>query len=460
MHNPAKSLRFLGATETVTGSRYLIEADSKRILVDCGLFQGYKNLRERNWKGFPVPPESIDALILTHAHLDHSGYVPALIANGYRGPVYMTPGTAELVETLWPDSAHLLEEEAERANRKGYTKHSPARALYSVEDVQRALEKVQKVQFHKSVELARDISFEFLPAGHILGAAQVRVSVHGTTVHFSGDLGRQQDALMHSPQPFPGADILVTESTYGDKQHPRVDPEDELAEPVGKILERGGTVVIPAFAVGRTQALLLHIWRLMGSGRIPRVPIYVNSPMARSASASYRKHQEEHRISAQEFDDIYSYARMVRTVDESKELNLNREAKVIIAASGMMSGGRVLHHIVQFGQDPKNGIVITGYQAGGTRGRKLQEGATALRIFGRDVPIRAEVFNIESMSAHADASEIMTWLKGASKPPKFTYITHGEPAASDELRFRIDHELGWNARAPFDGEVIDLDNPS
>jgi len=460
MRRPENSLRFLGAAETVTGSRYLIEAGDKRILVDCGLFQGYKNLRERNWKDFPVPPDTIDVLVLTHAHLDHSGYIPALIAQGYRGEVLMTSGTQELVATLWPDSAHLLEEEAERANRKGYTKHSPAKPIYDIHDVERAMKKIRTFPFEKVIDIAPNVTLEFLPAGHILGAAQVRIKVNEQVIHFTGDLGRENDPLMRSPMKFPGSDILVTESTYGDKKHPEIDPEDELGEPLSRVLNRGGTVVIPAFAVGRTQALLLHVWRLMQSGRIPKVPIFVNSPMAQSATASYQKHEEEHRISPQEFDDIYSYAKMVRTVDESKELNLNRASKVIIAASGMMSGGRVLHHIVEFGDDPNNGIIITGYQAGGTRGRKLQEGATSLRIFGRDVPIRAEIFSIESMSAHADADEIITWLKGAKPVPKMTYVTHGEPAASDQLRYRIEHELGWRARAPFDGEAIDLDNPS
>ena len=460
MRRPEKSLQFLGAAGTVTGSRYLIESGGHRVLVDCGLFQGYKNLRERNWKDFPVPPDTIDAVILSHAHLDHSGYVPALVANGYRGPILVTAGTAELIETLWPDSAHLLEEEAERANRKGYTKHSPAKPLYDINDVDHSLSRLQTIQFGKLVEVVPGVTLEFIPAGHILGAAQVKLSVQGTSIHFTGDLGRDNDPLMRAPSPYEGSDVLVTESTYGDTKHPDVDSASELEEPLRKVLTRGGTVVIPAFAVGRTQALLLHIWRLMKTGKIPKVPIFVNSPMAQRATNSYQKHQEEHRIASAEFDEIYSYATMVQTVEESKELNQNSSSKVIIAASGMMSGGRVLHHIVEFGQDPNNGILITGYQAGGTRGRKLQEGATSLRIFGRDVPIHAEVFQIQSMSAHADADEILQWMNGAATKPEMVFVTHGEPEAADELRFRIEHELHLRARVPEDGEVIDLDSPS
>jgi metallo-beta-lactamase family protein len=456
---PENSLRFLGGTETVTGSRYLIELGQTRILVDCGLFQGFKNLRERNWKEFPVPADTIDYVILSHAHLDHSGYVPALVAQGFQGQVFVTSGTSELVQTLWPDSAHLLEEEAERSNRKGYTKHSPAKPLYSQSDVEHALARLSQVHFGKKIELTKAASFEFLHAGHILGAAQIRLEINGQSIHFTGDLGRDNDPLMLPPDAYSGSDILITESTYGGKKHPEIDPEDELALPLGRVLGRGGTVVIPAFAVGRTQALLLHIWRLMQSGRIPRVPIFVNSPMARSATASYEKHQEEHRVSPAEFDEIYSFAHMVNSVEESKKLNMNRSSKIIIAASGMMSGGRVLHHLVEFGQDPNNGIVITGYQAGGTRGRKLQDGADAIRIFGRDVPIRAEIFSIESMSAHADGVQIVDWIGKSESPPKIIYITHGEPESSEELRLRIKHQLGLEAMVPKDGEVIDLDAP-
>lgn len=391
MGKPEKSLSFLGAAETVTGSRFLIEVDGKRALIDCGLFQGYKSLRLRNWKDFPVPADTVDVVLLTHAHLDHSGYVPALVRSGFRGAVLATPGTAELCETLWRDSAHLLEEEAERANRKGYTKHSPAKPIYDQRDVERALQQIVRVEFDELVDLFPGVHAKFLPAGHILGASQIRVNVHGQTIHFTGDLGRSDDPMMLAPAAYEGSDILVTESTYGNRNHPEVDPGQELGAPLSRVLNRGGTLIIPAFAIGRSQALLLHIWRLMNEGTIPKVPIYLNSPMAQSATTSYHKYQSEHRINDEEFNAMYSFAKMVRTVEQSKALNLDRNAKIIVAASGMMSGGRVLHHVAAFGGDPNNAIILTGYQAGGTRGRKLQEGADTLRIFGRDIPINAEV---------------------------------------------------------------------
>jgi metallo-beta-lactamase family protein len=454
------SLSFLGGTETVTGSRYLIEVDQQRYLVDCGLFQGYKNLRERNRADFPVPADTIDFILLTHAHLDHSGYVPAMIRQGFKGRILTTPGTAELLSILWPDSAHLLEEDAERANRKGYTKHAPAKPLYDIKDVEQALQKIKTVPFGKSVDLAPNVSAEFQHAGHILGAAQLHLKVNQTSIHFSGDLGRANDAVMNPPADFPGSDILVVESTYGDRTHPKVNPEDELAASLKPVLERGGTAVIPAFAVGRTQALMLHLWRLVDQGRIPRVPIFVNSPMALNATQMYHRHQEEHKVDLEEFESMYTLARMIQTVEDSKALNQNKQAKIIISASGMITGGRVLHHIKAFGPDPKNAIVITGYQAGGTRGSQLVEGLKTLRIFGQDVPIEAEVIHLQSMSAHADGGEIIDWMRSASKAPKITYVTHGEPAASDRLRFKIADQLHWKARAPFMNEVIDLDNPA
>lgn len=460
MDRPQNSLSFLGATETVTGSRYLIESNGKRILIDCGLFQGYKNLRLKNRQEFPAPPDTIDMVLITHAHLDHSGYVPALVKHGFRGQVLMSTGTAELCEIMWRDSAHLLEEEAERANRKGYTKHKPAKPLYNQDDVERALDLVRTVHFDKEVELASGIHAKFIHAGHILGAAQLQLNVNGKVIHFSGDMGRTNDPLLNPPADLAECDILVTESTYGDRTHPNIDPELELKPILKEVLERGGTVVIPAFAVGRTQALMLHTYRLMQRGEIPTVPIFVNSPMAENVTAMYQRHQEEHRINLEEFEAMYSVAKMVHSVEESKELNDRRGAKIIIAASGMMTGGRVLHHVIAYGADPKNAIVISGYQAGGTRGRLLAEGEKTLRIFGKDVEIRAEVFQLQTLSGHADADELIAWMKTAPKPPTQTYVTHGEPTASDRMRFRIESELGWSARAPFDREVIDIDNPS
>ena len=460
MSRPSHTLQFLGGTETVTGSKYLIESDGARILVDCGLFQGVKNLRELNRKAFPVPPDTIDTVLITHAHLDHSGFVPALVKQGFRGDVVMTPGSAELCSILWPDSAHLLEEEAAHANKHGYSKHSPATPIYTIDDVNAALGQVRTANFGEVLNLASGMQAEFLHAGHILGAAQLRVTVNGVSVHFTGDLGRPNDPLMNAPEPFTGSDVLIAESTYGDRAHPEINPEAELAEAIRPVLERGGVVVIPAFAVGRTQALMLHVWRLIDRGEIARVPVYVNSPMASSATRMYSEHREEHRINIEEFRDMYDVAHMVRTVDDSKALNERHGPMIIIAASGMMTGGRVLHHLLKFGTDPNNAILISGYQAVGTRGRLLADGADSLRIFGRDVPIRAEVIHIESMSAHADADQMIAWMRGAPSAPNMTYVTHGEPNASDRLRFRVADELHWPVRAPRMGETIDLDHPA
>lgn len=453
------TLAFLGATGTVTGSRYLIEAEGRRFLVDCGLFQGYKQLRLRNRNPFPVPPASIDAVLLTHAHLDHSGYLPALVRDGFRGPVYCTPATAELCGLLLPDSGHLQEEEARYAARKGFSRHRHPLPLYTVADAQAALGRLQEVPFDRPVDLDGGVSARFIPAGHLLGAAQIRVEIAGRTVHFSGDLGRQADPLMRPPRAFEGADVLVCESTYGNRSHPRGDPETELAEVINRVTGRGGVVIIPTFAVGRAQTVMLQIARLRARGEIPAdIPLYLNSPMAIDATDIFRRHHQEHHISIEECRAMFGAAERVRTVEESKALNSRHGPFIVISASGMLAGGRVLHHVATFGPDRRNAIVLIGFQAGGTRGAALVRGERVLRIFGRDVPIRAEVLQIESMSGHADADELIAWL-GKARPPEMTYVTHGEPDSADALRFRIDHELGWRVRVPEHLERVSLAHP-
>ena len=443
------TLRFLGGTGTVTGSRFLLEHGGARILIDGGLFQGYKQLRLRNRAAFPVPPESIDAVVLTHAHLDHSGYLPALVRDGFAGPIVCSPGTEQLVGLLWPDSAHLLEEEARFAAKRGYSKHERPTPLYTSEDAQRALERVHARRFGDTIALPGRVEAELHHAGHILGAAHVRLRAGGRQLHVSGDLGRSDDALMLGPEPLaalPPAHALLVESTYGDRHHPDADPAEELAPVLDRVLGRGGVVLIPAFAVGRAQAMLLHLSRLRRAGRLPAVPIYLNSPMAVDATALYRAHPDEHRVRGAELDDLYELATMVRTVDDSKLLNLRGGPMIIIAASGMLTGGRILHHLTAYGPDARNAIVLTGYQAGGTRGAALADGATALRVFGREVPIEAEVVQLSSMSAHADADQIIAWMRGASADR--AYVVHGEPGPADVLRSRIEHELGVPARVP------------
>ncbi|WP_082487895.1 MBL fold metallo-hydrolase [Leifsonia sp. Root112D2] len=449
-------LRFLGATSTVTGSRYLVESRGRRVLVDCGLFQGYKQLRERNRLAFPVAPASIDAVLLTHAHLDHSGYLPALVRDGFRGPIYSTAGTAELCTLLLPDSGYLLEEEASFATRRGSSRHDRPRPVYTAADAKRSLDAFRSLNFDEVTDLGGGIKATFVPAGHILGASQIRLTVGEARVHFTGDLGRADDPLMRAPRPLDDSDVLVTESTYGNRTHSTTDPEVELGDVIRRVAKRGGVVLIPAFAVGRSETVLLHLSRLRDRDEIPAIPVFLNSPMAVDASSIYHRYPDEHRLSRQEFERMYALPTMVRTVDESKLLNLRGGPMVIISASGMLTGGRILHHLLAYGSDARNAIVLTGYQAGGTRGAALLSGERRLRIYGQDVPIAAEIVAMGSLSAHADGDGLIEWMRPVSHPPAITYITHGEPEASDFLRARIKRELGWNARVPEQLESVDL----
>lgn len=450
------TLQFLGAADTVTGSRYLITRGDRRILIDCGLFQGYKLLRDRNRRGFPVDPASLDAVVISHAHLDHSGYLPALVRDGFRGPVYATEGTTELSRLILPDSAHLLEEEARYADRGGWSKHAHPQPLYNAEDALRALERFRPLSFDTQTTVAGGWGVELVPVGHILGAASVRLTVGDITVHLSGDVGRPNDPLMRAPHSLAAADVLVVESTYGNRRHDPEDPELRLGDVVRRTVRRRGVVLIPAFAVGRTETLLLHLSRLRDRDQIPDVPIFVNSPMAASALDAYRRHPEEHRLEPAELERAYGRAQIVSSVDESKKLNLRGGPMIIISASGMLAGGRILHHLNAYATDPDNAIILTGFQAGGTRGAALRTGARSLRIFGRDVPVRAEVVSVDTMSAHADADELIAWMRTMRARPRQVYVTHGEPEAADTLRSRIQRELGWTARVPEHMETVEL----
>lgn len=456
---PDATLQFLGAAGTVTGSRYLVESGGRRILVDCGLFQGYKQLRDRNRAPFPVPPDTIDAVVLTHAHLDHSGYLPALVRNGFRGRIHCTAGTQDLCGLLLPDSAHLLEEEAKYAREKGFSRHAEPTPLYTVPDAHAALRRFTAHGFDAAVDLGGAVSARFIPAGHLVGAAQVRLDVGGTTIHFSGDLGRPHDILMRPPRPFDGADILVCESTYGNRQHPRVDPDAELGTVIRRVAGRGGVMVVPTFAIGRAQGLLLQIARLRAANAVPPVPIYLNSPMAIDATDIYLRHRDEHTASEGECRAMQALATMVHTAEESKALNRRRGPMIILSASGMLTGGRVLHHLEAFGGDPRNAIVLSGFQAGGTRGAALVAGARSLRLFGRDLRIGAEVVSLQSFSGHADGDELMDWMRAPARPPRMTYMTHGEADASDTLRARVKRELHWPVRVPEHLERIALSEP-
>jgi metallo-beta-lactamase family protein len=437
-------LHLLGAAGCVTGSRTLITVDGATALIDCGLFQGFKALRARNWKPMPLPPRSIDAVLLTHAHIDHSGYLPRLIAEGFRGPAWCTEATADLCGLLLPDSGYLQEEDARFANKHGYSRHSPAQPLYTEAQARAALDSLAPVPWGEPVRVG-PLTATFQPAGHILGASMIHVRGPSGSVLFSGDLGRPDDLLMHPPADVTDPpDLLVLESTYGDRRHATDDPLDALQRVVTATIGRGGTVVIPTFAVGRAQSLLLGLHRLIESGRLPAdLPIFLNSPMAVDATALYLKHSALHRLSAAECRALSRAARLVRTVEDSRRLNEDRSPKVILSASGMLTGGRVLHHLAAFAPDPKNTLLFVGFQASGTRGAAIVAGAESVKVHGEQVPIRCEVARIDAWSAHADADETLAWLRRWPAPPRHVLLNHGEPNAADALRQRIEEELGW-----------------
>jgi metallo-beta-lactamase family protein len=439
-------LTCLGGAGTVTGSRHLLTSGNRKLLIDCGLFQGLKALRERNWAPFPIDPSDIDAVVLTHAHLDHTGYLPKLVREGFTGPALCTAATADMTGIILRDSAHLQEKDAEFANRKGFSKHHPALPLYTIRDAEKALALLEPRPLHKSVDLFSGASLRLRSAGHILGAATAEVRWRDRTIAFSGDLGRYDDPLMPNPEPIPEADVLVVESTYGDRLHDRVDAAAMLGDVIERTTQRGGSVIIPTFAVGRAQLLLYHLWRLRQSGRLGLTPIYLDSPMAIEAGELHGRHLADQRLSAKDSAQAAAVATYVRDVEQSKAIGASPVPKVILAASGMATGGRVLHHLKAYGGDPRNTILLSGFQAAGTRGAALLAGANELKIHGQWIPIRAEVANLPMLSAHADAAEIIRWLKGFKRPPRQTFIVHGEPTASEALRVRIGRELGWSCQ--------------
>lgn len=452
----ALTLSFLGGAGTVTGSKFLVENGDARVLVDCGLFQGYKALRLKNWAAFPVPPHTLDAVVLTHAHIDHSGYLPLLIKQGFSGQVFCTQSTRDLCEILLPDAGHLQEKDAAYANRHGFSKHKPALPLFTEADAHRALSQLIPVPFGKDHVLPGGAKIHLRRAGHILGAASVQLDWQGRTIVFSGDLGRYDDPIMMDPVAVDRADYVVVESTYGDRSHSNHDPAVALAEIVGATVARGGTVVIPAFAVGRAQTLLFHLQRLKDLGRLPAVPVFLDSPMAVDASDLFCNAGKDHKLSQEQCRRACGIARYTRSVEESQALDRDPAPKIILSASGMATGGRVLYHLKRFASDPKNTILFAGFQAGGTRGAAMLAGAESIKIHGEYIPVRAEVKNLDMLSAHADANELMRWLGGFKRPPRMTFITHGEPAAADALRHRIEEERGWPVLVPDHGQQVKL----
>lgn len=451
-------LTFLGATGTVTGSKYLLKSGAKRILIDCGLFQGLKQLRLRNWAKLPINPKDIDAVVLTHAHIDHSGYLPLLVKQGFSGNVYCSEGTRDLCKILLPDSAHLQEEEAEYANRRGFSKHHPALPLYTQEDAFKALELLTPVDFEQDVDLGDDLTLRFYPNGHILGSAFVRIHNKKTSVLFSGDIGRPNDILMKAPVQIKQADYLLIESTYGNRRHELDDPKVKLAAIINKTVKRKGVVLIPVFAVGRAQELLYYIHLLKSSGAIAQdIPVYLNSPMAADATEIFTNHCGEHRLTPGQCSALNRTAHMVNSVEQSKQLNETKGPMIILSASGMASGGRVVHHLKAFAPKPNNTILFVGFQAAGTRGAAMLDGAESIKIHGEYVPVRADVELISNLSAHADYSEILDWLSRFSVPPKKTFIVHGEPVAADAMRHHIEEQLKWQVIVPEYLETVTLD---
>lgn len=452
-------IQFLGATHTVTGSKHLVQVDGYRTLVDCGLFQGLKQLRMRNWDPFPINPTSINSVILTHAHIDHTGYLPRLVWEGFSGPVYATPATVELARIMLPDSARLQEEEAAYANKVGSTRHSPALPLYTEKDAETALKLFDSVNYHKPVRLTPKLSFEFVTAGHILGSCFVRMRIKDDdgeekTILLTGDIGRYNEPIVRDPAPVEEADYIVLESTYGDRRHPDFDVKAKLAEIINETSRRGGHILIPAFAVGRTQHLLYLIRELEESGEIPVLPVVVDSPMAVSATKLYLRHREEHDLEMKDLVDERKNPMatrrftLARTVQESKAITASEEPTIVISASGMATGGRILHHLMRRLPDERNTVVFVGFQAEGTRGRRLIDGEDEVKIFGQMVPVRARIERLENLSAHADYEEILRWLSGFKRPPRKVFLVHGESGAMNALKQKITEKFGWSVQIP------------
>lgn len=452
-------ITFLGAAGTVTGSRFLVESQGARLLVDCGLFQGLKALRLKNREPFPVDVASLDAVALTHAHIDHSGFLPVLTRGGYRGDVYCTPATRDLCAVLLPDAGHLQEEEARYRTRTKTTRHHPALPLYTEEDAEQALERLAPVDWHEEIVVGKEgqLRLRFHRAGHILGAAWLSVDDGRRRVIFSGDLGKSDDLLMKPPEPIGRADYVVMESTYGDRAHGDTDPAAFLADVITRTAGRGGVVLVPSFAVGRAQKLLHLLAGLKAEGRIPDVPVFLNSPMAIDVTEIFRAHPEDHRLDAQACQAMCAAARYVRTVEESKALNSSPMPMVILAGSGMATGGRIVHHLKAKLPDPRNTVLFAGFQAAGTRGEQLLSGARRVKIHGQWVDVRAEVVTLDVLSAHADGDELVEWLSTATPRPRGVFLVHGEPAAQDALRVRVRDALGDEPMIPALGDSVELD---
>lgn len=461
--NDSVSTQFLGAARCVTGSKYLLHSAGSTTLVDCGLFQGRKDLRLRNWQPFPLPPARIDQVILTHAHIDHTGYLPRLRKEGFDGLVYCTPSTADLLNLLLPDCGHLQEEDARYAAKKGFSKHETPQPLFTADEGRETLRLLRPVNFNTRTELKNGVAFAYHPTGHILGAASLEVEIGGTRLWFSGDLGRYQDEVMNPPSEGSEADYIFVESTYGDRLHPGNDVAGELAEVINRTAKRGGSVLIPAFAIGRTQTMLYHIRRLEDAGRIPCLPVFIDSPMAVDASALYCKFGDEENLKLDlTMNDEHccvlrcKETNFVQSVEESKRINELRSPAIIIAASGMATGGRVVHHLANRLPNKRNTVLLVGYQAEGTRGRALLGGAKELKIHGQLVPVKAEVASISGLSAHGDQRDLVRWLSHFRRAPRRVFLVHGEDRGLTGLARQIGERLKWPVLIPEYLEQVEL----
>ncbi|KTC65036.1 metallo-beta-lactamase (plasmid) [Legionella adelaidensis] len=441
-------IQFLGAAQTVTGSKYFVQTAQSNILVDCGLFQGYKELRLRNWMPLPIDPRKIDYVLLTHAHIDHSGYIPLLIKNGFRGKILCTAATKDLCSILLPDSGRLHEEDARYANRKGYSKHHPALPLYTQKEAEDSLSYFHIVPFAERIKIANRVHATFYYAGHILGASFIRLEQGDTSILFSGDLGRNADPLMFAPNNPPSSDFLVIESTYGNRTHVASDPLVQLKAIINRTVKRGGSILIPSFAVGRTQALLYYLHELKSKKEIPDIPVFVDSPMATDATKIFAIYTDQNKLTKEQNRAVCGVAHYINSIDESIALDNQKYPVIIISASGMATGGRVIHHIRYFAPHPKNTILLSGFQVGGTRGDRMLRGEKEIKMFGQMVPIRAEIVQIENISAHADSTEMLNWLAHLKKDPRKIFITHGEMGAAEALKSQIKQKFHWDCEIP------------
>ncbi len=445
----------------------MLEVSGSRAMINSGLFQGLKELRERNWEPIPVNPASIGWTLITHAHVDHSGYLPRLVRDGFTGPIYATSATADLMKIMLPDSGRLQEEDAEYANRKGFSKHKTVLPLYTEHDAKVALKQVRAVSYHQEIRLSKFLTARFIPAGHILGSSFVEAEIKEPAsrpikVLFSGDVGRYDEPILNDPEPVEEADYLLVESTYGNRLHDSEDPKQQLAEIINRTVELGGKIIIPAFAVGRAQLLVYYLRELEDERRIPVLPVAVDSPMAAAATRVYVRHKEDHDFDMQELARKNRNAlstrnfRLVAGRSGSKAINAESGPAIIISPAGMATGGRVLHHLARYLPDPASSVVLVGYQAVGTRGRRLQDGEEEIKIHGQVIPVHARVETIGGLSAHADSGEILRWLGGFKSPPRTTFLIHGEPESTAGLRDKITRELGWNAVVPTYKQIVEL----